>query len=177
MFTLIDAFVTLAREPDLSDVRLLLVGAATPHDRKQLDAALANLPQHLRRRIAVHPNVERPRKIALLHEMDLLSVPTTYGESFGLYVLEANAAGVPVVQPEHAAFPEVIGATGGGMLYPPDDAGALPGALAAMLRDDTGRRALGDAGRVAVRARFTADHLAANTLAALETICPPAALA
>jgi len=177
VFTLIDAFAVLARQEALDDVRLLLVGAATPHDRKRLDTALARLPANLRGRIAVHANVDRPRKIALLHEMDVLSVPATYGESFGLYVLEANAAGVPVVQPDHAAFGEVIGATGGGMLYDPapERADALPRALAALLRDDAKRQAVGEAGRAAVRERFTADHMARNTLAALETICPPAA--
>lgn len=176
VFTLIDAFAVLAQQKEFDDVRLALVGAATPHDRKRLDAALAKLPANLRGRIAVHANVDRPRKIELLHQMDVMSVPATYGESFGLYVLEANAAGVPVVQPDHAAFGEVIGATGGGMLYdpPPESAEALPKALAALLRDGAHRRALGDTGRAAVRDRFTADHMARNTLAALETICPQA---
>jgi len=174
VFTLIDAFAVLAQQKEFDDVRLALVGAATPHDRRRLDAALAKLPGKVRQAVSVHANVGRPRKIELLHQMDVLSVPTTYGESFGLYVLEANAAGVPVVQPDHAAFGEVIGATGGGMLYDAEDPAGLTRALAELLRDDARRRALGEAGRAAVRERFTADVMARHTLAALETLCPPA---
>ncbi|NBC11579.1 MAG: glycosyltransferase [Planctomycetes bacterium] len=174
VFTLLDAFVALTQEQDLADMRLALVGAATPHDRRRLDAALAKLPGKVRQAVSVHAKVDRPRKIELLHQIDVLSVPTTYGESFGLYVLEANAAGVPVVQPDHAAFGEVIGATGGGMLYDAEDPAGLTRALAELLRDDARRRALGEAGRAAVRERFTADVMARHTLAALETLCPPA---
>ena len=62
-------------------------------------------------------------------KLDVLSVPTTYREPKGLYVLEALANGVPVVQPRHGSFPELIEATGGGLLVPPGDAHALASAL------------------------------------------------
>jgi glycosyltransferase involved in cell wall biosynthesis len=48
-------------------------------------------------------------------------VPTSYREPKGLYVLEALANGVPVVQPKHGSFPELIEATGGGLLVNPED--------------------------------------------------------
>ena len=51
----------------------------------------------------------------------MLSVPTTYREPKGLFVLEALAAGVPVVQPDHGAFPEVLAEVGGGLLHRPED--------------------------------------------------------
>ena len=51
----------------------------------------------------------------------MLSVPTTYKEPKGLYVLEALANGIPVVQPRHGSFPELIEATGGGLLVNSDD--------------------------------------------------------
>ena len=56
------------------------------------------------------------RQGALPATIDVLSVPTTYREPKGLYVLEALANGVPVVQPRHGSFPELIEATGGGLL-------------------------------------------------------------
>ena len=49
-----------------------------------------------------HPNVSREEKIRLLQTLSVLSVPAMYGESFGLYVIEAMAAGVFVTQPDHA---------------------------------------------------------------------------
>ena len=63
-----------------------------------------------------------------LQGLDVLSVPTTYREPKGLYVLEALANGVPVVQPRHGSFPELIEATGGGLLVNPDDPPTWPAA-------------------------------------------------
>jgi glycosyltransferase involved in cell wall biosynthesis len=65
------------------------------------------------------PNLDRPAKLAFLHSLTVFSVPALYGEAFGLYVIEALAAGVPVVQPRTAAFPELLEATGGGLLCDP----------------------------------------------------------
>ena len=67
--------------------------------------------------------------------ISLLSVPATYGESFGLYLLEAMASGVPVVQPRHAAFPEILEKTGGGILCEPDDPSSLAEGLEELLSD------------------------------------------
>ena len=60
-------------------------------------------------------------KLALLDSVDVLSVPTVYQEAKGIYVLEAWARGVPVVQPNHGSFPELIEMTGAGLLVPPND--------------------------------------------------------
>ena len=67
---------------------------------------------------------------------------------------------MPVVQPRCDAFPELIEATGGGVLCPPRDPSALADALAELLLDDKRRRELGEAGRAAVRERFTARRMA-----------------
>src|SRR4029079_10839328 len=72
-------------------------------------------------------------KVAFLQSLDVLSVPTEYREPKGLYVLEALANGVPVVQPRHGAFPELIEATGGGLLVDPLDPEALARALEELL--------------------------------------------
>src|SRR5205085_8592985 len=65
------------------------------------------------------PNLERAAKIDFLRSLTLMSTPALYGEAFGLYLIEAMAAGVPVVQPRHGAFPELVAATGGGMICDP----------------------------------------------------------
>src|SRR5437016_13208402 len=69
-------------------------------------------------------HVESPdhsSKVRFLQSLDVLSVPTTYREPKGLYVLEALANGVPVVQPRHGSFPELLERTGGGLLVNPND--------------------------------------------------------
>lgn len=94
-------------------------------------------------------------KVSLLKTFDVLSVPTTYREPKGLFVLESLANGVPAVQPAHGAFPELVEATGGGLLFTPGDAEAHASALERLLLNAEERYALGAAGQKAVRERFS----------------------
>ena len=81
------------------------------------------------------PNLTHTEKQRFLRELTVLSVPTRSGEAFGLFVIEALASGVPVVQPDTGAFPELIELTGGGILHAPGDAGSLADALERLLLD------------------------------------------
>lgn len=113
-------------------------------------------------------HVEAPdheSKVRFFHGIDVLSVPTTYREPKGLYVLEALANGVPVVQPRHGSFPELIEATGGGLLVAPDDPHDLARALRQLLDNPAHRRELGSKGKEAVHGRFHAERMAAETAA------------
>jgi glycosyltransferase involved in cell wall biosynthesis len=107
--------------------------------------------------------IDRSSKIAFLSALHVLSVPTTYREPKGLFVLEALASGVPVVQPRHGAFPELVEATGGGLLVEPDDPRALAAGLRALHDDPERRRELGRRGREAVRREFGAEAMARRT--------------
>jgi glycosyltransferase involved in cell wall biosynthesis len=102
-------------------------------------------------------------KVRFLQSVDVLSVPTTYREPKGLYVLEALANGVPVAQPRHGSFPELVQATGGGVLVEPDDPADLARALG-RLADDPGEcEKLGSAGKEAVHRHFHAERMARET--------------
>jgi glycosyltransferase involved in cell wall biosynthesis len=102
-------------------------------------------------------------KVRFLQGLDVLSVPTTYREPKGLYVLEALANGVPVVQPRHGSFPELVEATGGGLLVEPDDPADLARGLRRLLDDAPLRRKLGGAGKEVVHGRFNAAAMARET--------------
>ena len=78
--------------------------------------------------------------------------PTVYEEPKGLFLLEAMASGVPVVQPRRGAFPEIVQKTGGGMIVEPDDPDALADALETLLEGSGARRGAGQ-GRRRGRAR------------------------
>jgi glycosyltransferase involved in cell wall biosynthesis len=108
--------------------------------------------------------VDRAKKLQLLDTIDVLSVPTAYPESKGLYVLESLARGTPVVLPHHGSFPELIEQTGGGVTHPPADAQSLANALADMLSNPAKRKERGEAGRDAVRDRFLDTHMAGAML-------------
>jgi len=171
---LVDAYLRLAADGRHPTLRLHLAGAATAADKPLIEAMLRKLyDAGLERRVTVETNITRPRKAELLRSLSVLSVPAEYGESFGLYLLEAWACGVPVVQPETAAFPELVEATGGGVLVPPGDTDALASGIASVLDDEPGRQAMGRAGCKAVRTRYTSDHMAAGVLRVLETVRGP----
>ena len=114
--------------------------------------------------VEFHPNLDRAGKLEFLRALSVFSVPARYGEAFGLYVVEALAAGVPVVQPRQGAFPELIDATGGGLLCAAGDPNALADAIEELLLNPSRARALGEAGRLAVFERFSAEAMAQATL-------------
>ncbi|QDV80381.1 glycosyltransferase family 4 protein [Botrimarina mediterranea] len=116
-------------------------------------------------RFHYHGELDRAQKYALLASLDVFSTPTVYAEAKGLPALEAMAVGVPVVLPEHGSFPEMVAATGGGLLHPPHDPEGLSEALERLLSDASARRAFGQAGAAAVRERFHAGRMADETLA------------
>ena len=75
-------------------------------------------------------------------------------------MIEALASGVPIVQPDKGAFPELIELTGGGVLYAHDDASSLADALERLLLDCAHAAQLGRRGREVVNAHFTSDAMA-----------------
>ena len=110
--------------------------------------------------------VDRAGKLAFLRGLDVLSVPATYDEPKGMFLLEAMASGVPVVQPRRGAFTEVVETTGGGCLVPPDDPVALADALFALWKDRDHAARLGDRAFEGVRAHYTIAQSADRLLAA-----------
>jgi glycosyltransferase involved in cell wall biosynthesis len=172
--TLVEAFLQLRQSGRVADARLKVAGGCGPGDEPFV--------RHLRRRLAAagcadavsfHPNLERAEKVGFLRSLSVFSVPALYGEAFGLYLVEAMAAGVPVAQPRHAAFPELIEATGGGVLCEPGSVASLAAALEGLLRDEPRRRALGARGQEAVRKLFSAETAARSLLRILDPLIPP----
>ena len=153
---LVEAFLMLRRDARLRHLKLRATGGQTGDDaaflsrlrRKVNDAGAAGDVEFV-------DSFDRASRLEFLRSVDILSVPVLEGEAFGTYMLEALASAVPVVQPELGGFPEIVTATGGGLLYAPNDAEHLARALKLLLRDPDRARGLGRAGRVVVRERFT----------------------
>ncbi|MCX6967132.1 MAG: glycosyltransferase family 4 protein [Verrucomicrobia bacterium] len=158
---LVHAFIQLKTRGRIPGVRLRIAGGQTAGDKPFVDG----LQEQLRAAgcgecVEFLPNLDRPAKQAFLRTLSVLSVPATYGESFGLYLLEALASGVPVVQPAHAAFPELVAATGGGIVYEPGDPRALGLALETALSEPTRLAQWGRCGMQQVREKFTSEAMA-----------------
>jgi glycosyltransferase involved in cell wall biosynthesis len=161
---LADAFIHLRRQTDAPKARLRFAGWLGEHNRQYLDGIMKKLTD-----AGLAGDVERvdcptqADKACFLQGIDVFSVPAPYREPKGLYVLEALAAGVPVVQPRHGSFPELVEQTGGGLLVDPDDPADLAVGLRRLLEDAARRRELAAKGRAAVRERFTAEVMARET--------------
>jgi glycosyltransferase involved in cell wall biosynthesis len=167
--TLIEAYVILRQRT--SNVKLRVGGSMTKADEQfvhQLRQRLASAG--ITDGVEFLPNLSRDEKIAFLQSLSVLSVPATYGESFGLYLIEAWAAGVPVVQPRHAAFPELIEATRGGGLCEPNDPQALAAAIEELLSHPEQAQAMGARGRQAVVEKFSVERMADGVLRVLQQV-------
>ena len=105
-----------------------------------------------------------------MRSLDVLSVPTTHREPKGLFVLESLAAGVPVVLPNHGAFPELVASTGGGCLTPPGDASAWLPRWRTCYRTHPGCCQYAAAGRQAVHQQRNAEAMARATLEVFQAV-------
>lgn len=103
--------------------------------------------------------LDKPGKIDFLHNLDVLSVPTPYSDPKGMFLLEAMANGIPVAQPRHGAFPEMIEKTSGGILFEPGDTEALADALLSIWKDKALAAELSHNGFQGVRKHYTAERM------------------
>jgi glycosyltransferase involved in cell wall biosynthesis len=101
--------------------------------------------------------------------LDVLSVPTDYHEPKGIYVLEALANGVPVVQPSHGAFTELIETTGGGLLTEPANPQDLAAQLGNLLTNDNQRQRLAQTGHKHVHELYDTNALVEASIKIFET--------
>ena len=141
--------------------RLEVAGYLKAEHRDYLDAIRRDMAEAgLADQFHYHGALDRDGKIAFLRSLDVLSVPSPYAEPKGLFVLEAMACGVPVVQPRHGAYPELIARTGGGITVEPNDAVSLAEGLLTVWKDAGLRLALADRAYEGVRRHYTARHMA-----------------
>ena len=105
---LVDAFIAIAHRPEAKHVKLKLAGWMGPQHTEFWNEQKAKLNRSdLSDRWEYLGSIDREEKASFLNSIDLFCVPTTYTEPKGLFLLEAIAAGVPYVQPDHGAFPEL----------------------------------------------------------------------
>lgn len=163
---LVDAFVQLARLPECHSLRLRIAGYLGPREVPYRDQCMATIEKAgLSERVDFVGEVDLEGKLAFLRSIDILSVPTVYQESKGIFVLEALADAVPVVLPRHGSFPEMIETTGGGLLVDPGSTESLVDGIRRLVADPAQREALGRKGQSVVRERFTDDTNADAILA------------
>jgi glycosyltransferase involved in cell wall biosynthesis len=162
---LVDAFILLKKTEKLKTARLRICGGKTLGDEPFL--------QRLRDRLEAAgvwadvdflPAFDRQSKQEFLRSLSVLSVPETKPIAYGLYVFEALATGVPVVEPALGCFPEMLALTGGGVLYEPNTTEKLAETLAPLLLDPQAAHRLGTEGRAGVLKAFPIERTANEML-------------
>jgi glycosyltransferase involved in cell wall biosynthesis len=134
--------------PSCPEARFLVVGDGP------LRGELLRLADRLGLRESVRFLGHRADARALIGRFDVLVVPSLT-EGTPLIVLEAMAAGVPVIASAVGGIPDQVRHGGEGLLVPPDDTDALVDALLELLRDPDRARLLGEAGRSRANSEFS----------------------
>ena len=156
LHNLAEAYRILRQERGLPKSRLIAAGYMGPDQRSYLEGIERRLASWgLADEFEYSGTVDRDTKARFLASLDVLAVPSGYHEPKGLYLLEAMATGVPVVQPNHGAFPEMIGRTGGGLLSKSEQPADVADALMTIWRDPAQAAILGGRGAEGVRAHYT----------------------
>jgi phosphatidyl-myo-inositol alpha-mannosyltransferase len=158
---LLKAFNVLAA--DRLDLRLLVAG---PGDASE---ALARIAPQFRDRVTMLGMVSEADKIRALHSVDVFCAPNLGGESFGIVVAEAMAAGAPMLASDIDAFRPVVRNGLAGALFPVGDYEALAREAGSLLDDPWRRERLSAGAREAVRT-YDWRHVVREVLAVYETV-------
>jgi len=165
--TLVRAFIELKKRDGLGGLQLKIAGGKTENDelfvaemRRELSSSgFAGDVEWL-------GDFDRQAKRDFLPGLTVMCVPDRVGPASGLFVIESLLAGVPLVEPACGVLPELIEATGGGLLFEPGDFDGMVAALESLLTDRQRAHRMGQSGRQVALERFTA-AAAAQRLAEL----------
>ena len=169
LHVLADAYTRFRGRTSQAPAQLEVAGYTAPDDREYLNGVRETLERAgLASEFSYRGVVDREGKLKFLQSLSVLSVPATYDEPKGLFLIEAMANGVPVVQPRRGAFIEIVEKTGGGLLVEPDDPESLAEGLYALWKDPAKRAALGRSAFEKVRTHYTVEDSAAHLVEVYE---------
>ena len=151
----VDVAIRALRE--IPGAQLVVLGEGPQRGELEQLARELDVPLYLPGRV--------PDVAAWLRRADLLVHPVRW-EGFGLALLEAMLASLPVVATKVSSIPEIVVDGETGLLIPPDDPGALAAAVNRVLADPSG---YGERGRARARSDFSVAEMADRTLAVYET--------
>ena len=171
LHVLADSYRRLRARGELSNARLEAAGYLAPEH----ETYLHDIEKEMRKsgfgdEFHYRGVLDREQKISFLQTLDVLSVPATYDEPKGMFLLEAMACGVPVVQPRRGGFTEIVETTGGGELVEPDDAQSLAEGILRIQRDPALAERLGQNGFEKMREHYSVARMADRALEAYQSV-------
>ncbi|TFG49768.1 MAG: glycosyltransferase, partial [Candidatus Brocadiia bacterium] len=153
--TLVEAFIRLKKNDRLKNVKLRIAGGKSPGDNDFIEMLKTKLDSlEILHDVEFLDDFDYISKQDFLRSLTVLSVPEKTPVAYGLYVLEALASGIPVVEPDFGVFRELIRETGGGVLFEPGNVEMLAQTLETLLLDADYARQLGTTGKEAILRKF-----------------------
>src|SRR5215472_16101324 len=151
--------------PARPGLRLLIAGRGDGAD------VLAKVSPGLRDRVILLGQVTEAVKVRVYHSVDVFCAPNTGGESFGIVLAEAMAAGAPIVASDLDAFRRVLRGGQAGELFENGNSEDLAGAIGRLLDDPERRASLSAAASAAVRA-YDWPKIARDVVKVYEAVLP-----
>jgi glycosyltransferase involved in cell wall biosynthesis len=166
------AYQKLRGDGDLGEnARLEVAGYLAPEHKGYLNDIEQQMKScGLASEFRYHGAMDRDQKIAFLRTLDVLSVPATYDEPKGMFLLEAMACGVPLVQPRRGGFTEIIEKTGSGLLVEPDDTQSLAAGILRLFKEPALAAEFGENGFEKVREYYSVARMADRALEVYDEI-------
>lgn len=166
-----EAFRALSQTGQLAGARLEVAGYLAPAQKTYLRKVERQIQDWgLSQQFRYRGILSRAEKVEFLSNLDVLSVPASYDEPKGMYLLEAMASGVPVVQPRRGAYPEIIEKTGGGLLVDSESRDGIVEGILSVAQDPILAEKLSKQGRQGIREHYSAELMADRTVAIYESL-------
>ena len=169
LHVLCDAYRLLRQRTLDRRIRLEVAGYLAPEYRDYLEEIKRKISDWgLAGEFQYRGVLDREAKLAFLKGLDVFSIPATYDEPKGMSLLEAMAAGVPVVQPRRGSFTEIVERTGGGLLVDGADAESIASGLLSLIESPSMKTELGKRAFNGVREHYGVSNMARRALEAYE---------
>jgi len=168
---LIDAYILVRESNSIPSLQLHLCGGYTADNRSFVKEQLKKLKQTgYDDRVKIYPSFSGKSKQEFFSSIDLMSVPVRKYDAYGLYLLSAFEAGVPVIQPATGAFPEIIKAGGGGLVYSPDNVEKLAAIIGETMNNKEKIREMSIAGQSSVKSVLGTERMAAEIISVYKDV-------
>ncbi|MGA2261418.1 MAG: glycosyltransferase family 4 protein [Acidobacteriota bacterium] len=171
LHVLCEAYHRLRSRKELPGSRLWAAGYLAPEQRSYIADIQQKMDSWgLAGEFHYHGELDRREKLAYLQDLSVFSVPGPYADPKGMFLLEAMASGIPVVQPRCGAFTEIVEITGGGILVDRDNIDDLAEGILALWKDPGKRRELGSKGYECVRKYYSSARMGEKVLEVYQSL-------
>jgi glycosyltransferase involved in cell wall biosynthesis len=168
---LIDTFIMIRQNPELKKCQLQISGGKSQADEPFLRKIRNRLEKEgLIEDVAFISEFLGEGRRQWLNSLSVMCVPEKEEAAYGLFALEAQAAGVPVVVPKVGIFPEMLELTGGGLLVDSNTPEKFASVLTPLLQDTASAFELGKKGRRGIEAHFDIQKTSKNLVGVLENL-------